>query len=321
MAKFSVIIPVYNVEKYLDTCMESVLAQTFTDFEVLLIEDGATDTSGAMCDAWAAKDARVRVIHQENQGLSGARNTGIRKATGDYLMFLDSDDWWAGTNVLETIAQQIHQTDADVVSLNYVKVWDNGNTQVYFPDKFNNLIPETCDLSVLTSNHLWIACAWNKVIRQRLFREKDLFFIPGIVSEDMDWCVRLALFAERFSYLGEPLICYRLRTGSLSHTVSPSRMEDLCENVEECLRLLHMASSLKSACLKPYVAYQYATVLYNWAEMSSKSLYPNIKDRVKSQLSLLAWSDNSKVKLLRTAYRLLGFEGMLFALRLRQRLL
>lgn len=321
MARFSIIIPVYNVEKYLDVCVESVLCQSFSDFEVLLIDDGSTDTSGVICDTWAAKDTRIRVIHQENQGLSGARNTGIREASGDYLMFLDSDDWWATPKVLEKIALRINQTDVDVLSLNYVKVWDNGNKMVYFPDELHGRLPERCDLSTLTTNHLWIACAWNKVVHHKLFQQHNLFFIPGIVSEDIDWCVRLALCAEHFSYLGNPVICYRIRTGSLSRTVSCSRIRDLCKNVEECLRLLRLDSSAKSDCLKPYIAYQYATVLYNLAEMSALSQYPDITSTVKSQLYLLAWSNNSKVKLLKTAYHLFGFDGMLFALRLRHRLI
>ena len=93
--KISVIVPVYNVEKYLHRCVDSILAQTFNDFELLLIDDGSKDKSGAICDEYAAKDSRVRVFHKENGGVSSARNLGLENAKGDWIIFIDSDDWIA----------------------------------------------------------------------------------------------------------------------------------------------------------------------------------------------------------------------------------
>lgn len=93
MPKISIIVPVYNVEKYLEKCVRSILAQTFTDFELILVDDGSPDSSGAMCDQFAEQDQRVKVIHKENGGLSDARNAGIELATGEYLGFVDSDDY------------------------------------------------------------------------------------------------------------------------------------------------------------------------------------------------------------------------------------
>ena len=93
MPKATVVVPVYNVEKYLEKCVDSILAQTEPDFELLLVDDGSTDGSGRLCDKLAEKDGRVRVIHQKNQGLGGARNTGIQQAQGDWLLLVDSDDW------------------------------------------------------------------------------------------------------------------------------------------------------------------------------------------------------------------------------------
>ena len=90
--KVSVVIPVYNVRLYLERCVQSVLRQTYKDLEIILVDDGSKDDSGKLCDQLALSDQRIRVIHQENQGLSGARNTGIRQATGEYIIFLDSDD-------------------------------------------------------------------------------------------------------------------------------------------------------------------------------------------------------------------------------------
>lgn len=310
MAKFSIIIPVYNVEKYLDACVESVLAQTFADFEVLLIDDGARDCSGALCDAWAAKDSRVRVFHQENQGLSGARNTGIREAKGDYLMFLDSDDWWAGPLVLERVARRLEQTQADVLSFDYQKSFDG----VKEPPYFNRADAVEFTLEAMMGDALWVNGACNKASARKLFADGGLFFRPKVSSEDMDWTLRLAMKAERFDYLQQVVFVYRQRKTSLSHSVSEKRVADMLGNVQLCVTLLEQAPEKKAALL-PYVAYQYATALYNGAGLKKrKTMIP----QAKKLRWLLKESDNGKVKLLRSASRLLGFEGMLLALRCRQ---
>ncbi|MFR2551722.1 MAG: glycosyltransferase [Clostridioides difficile] len=113
MPKISIIVPVYNVEKYLEKCVRSILAQTFTDFELILVDDGSLDSSGAMCDQFAEQDQRVKVIHKENGGLSDARNAGIELATGEYLGFVDSDDYIAD-DMYELLYTNIVKEDADL---------------------------------------------------------------------------------------------------------------------------------------------------------------------------------------------------------------
>ena len=312
--RFSIIIPVYNVEKYLDACVESVLVQTFSDFEVLLIDDGATDSSGSLCDAWAAKDSRIRSIHQENQGLSGARNTGIREAKGDYLMFLDSDDWWAGPEVLSRVAARLEETRAEVLSFDYQKSFDGQLEAPYFSREDANAFT----LEYMMQEALWVNGACNKAVSRTLFAGDNLYFRPRVSSEDMDWTLRVAQHANRFDYLQQVVFIYRQRNASLSHSVSEKRVADMVDNVRLCLELLKDVPE-KRQVLLPYVAYQYATVLYNCAALPSSR-----RTDLISALKLLQWllneSGNKKVKLLRTANRLLGFDGMLLALRIRQRI-
>lgn len=312
MARFSIIIPVYNVEKYLDACVESVLAQTFTDFEVLLINDGAADGSGAICDRLAEKDSRVRVIHQENQGLSGARNTGIREAQGDYLMFLDSDDWWDTSAVLENVARRLEKTQADVLSFDYQKSFDGQKEPPYF----NKENAQEYTLEYMMEEGLWVNGACNKAVSARLFADGDLFFRPKVSSEDMDWTLRLAIKADRFDYLQQVVFVYRQRKTSLSHSVSEKRVTDMLGNVQHCLKLLEDCPQKRQALL-PYVAYQYATALYNYAALPGKQRR-ELLPAFKSLRWLLRESENSKVKLLKAANQLLGFGGMLLALRVRQ---
>ena len=123
--KVSVIIPVYNVRLYLERCVQSVLRQTYKDLEIILVDDGSKDNSGELCDQLALSDQRIRVIHQENQGLSGARNTGIRQATGEYIIFLDSDDEWLLSDGLENLLQG---EKADLIIFKRVDIWEKNQS-------------------------------------------------------------------------------------------------------------------------------------------------------------------------------------------------
>lgn len=126
MSRVSVIVPVYNGERYLDKCIESILGQTHTDLELILIDDGSIDGSGAICDRWAEKDIRVKVIHQKNQGVSAARNAGLELATGDFVGFVDADDEIAP----ETYETALRQMDGcDIVMWDAVTVWGDGRTE------------------------------------------------------------------------------------------------------------------------------------------------------------------------------------------------
>ena len=318
--KFSIVIPVYKVEQYLDACVESVLAQTFSDFEVILVDDGSPDRSGAMCDLWAAKDARVRVIHQENQGLAGARNTGIREARGEYVMFLDSDDWWEDASVLEKISQYLVHNPADVLSFNYRKSFDGNMSAPYFPETLPS--SEAAEnLAQILYRDRWVTGACNKAIRRTLLTEQDLYFRMGITSEDIDWTLRLAIQAETFTFANICVFVYRQHAASLSHSTSPRKTEHLCANVQFCVSLLKTADPAKAELLKPFVAYQYGTLLHNAANLSATDRTSELMSAVREMRWLLDHSDNGKVRLLRLCNRFAGLSGTFLMLRLRQKLL
>ena len=196
MPAISVIIPVYKVEPYLDACVSSVVGQTFSDLEILLVDDGSPDRCPELCDAWAQKDPRVRVIHQENGGLSAARNTGIEAATGEFLAFVDSDDMLEPDALRRAWeAQQACQADLVIFNLVYV---DEHNHPLPAPD-FSGFRDE-----VLTADEVWqryfalaeqkiyYVVAWNKLYRRELFktlryapgkRYEDQFLLPGLLDQ------------------------------------------------------------------------------------------------------------------------------------------
>jgi glycosyltransferase involved in cell wall biosynthesis len=317
--KFSVVIPVYKVEKYLDQSVQSVLGQTHSDLEVILVDDGSPDRCGIMCDAWAAKDARIRVIHQQNGGLSVARNTGIRHATGEYVLFLDSDDWWETDAVLEAVAKQLERTPAQVLSFNYRKSFDGVVKSGYFDETLPSS-KETESLTEIVRQDRWINGACNKALSRTMLMENDLFFRPGITSEDIDWTLRVALTAETFAFANVCVFVYRQHSASISHTVAPKNVRMLCDNVRTCVRLLEAAQTAKAEALTSYVAYQYATLIYNASTLSGEDQKPLMED-IRQMKGLLAYSDHSKVRMIYRCQCVFGLSATMALLKLRSKLL
>ena len=212
----SVIVPVYNVEEYLGRCVESILAQTYSNLEVILVDDGAKDSSGTICDAFAEKDPRVRVIHKENGGLSSARNAGIDAATGDWLEFVDSDDWLEPDAVGSMLELALtHQVELVVGGR-----WDvsakTGNKKRGLCPKMQEVISGE---ELVSRIFRWDHCdssACDKLFARRLFRE--VRFPVGVVCEDVPIMYKIVLDAGRAVLLDKPIYHYFHRMGSISYT-------------------------------------------------------------------------------------------------------
>ena len=176
----SIIVPVYKVENYLQKCIDSILAQTFTDFELILVDDGSPDGCPALCDAAAAKDARVRVIHQKNGGLSAARNAGLDVARGAWIGFVDSDDYIA-PEMYEKLYRAVQSTGADLALCDYAKVDEAGvpGVQTHVPVPQKSLTGRE-----LLQKAYWTTAqiAWNKLYRRTIFAQ--LRYPVGKLNED-----------------------------------------------------------------------------------------------------------------------------------------
>ena len=180
----SVIVPIYKVEAYLETCIQSICSQTYQDLDIVLVDDGSPDNSGAICDAWAKKDSRIQVIHQKNKGLSGARNTGIAHAFGDYLCFIDSDDWIA-PDMIEHLYAMLTTYDADMACCRFAYAYENGvqssdtsyvTFSVCTPDEY-------WQKSFDSHTRTYYNVVWNKLYKKELFQ--DTRFPSGIINEDI----------------------------------------------------------------------------------------------------------------------------------------
>lgn len=210
----SVIVPVYKVEPYLNRCVDSILDQTYRNLEIWLVDDGSPDRCGAICDSYAAQDPRVRVIHKENGGLSSARNAAIRRATGDYVTFVDSDDYLE-KDACACLAAGLEKYGASVACGG---VWDVSSatgerTLGLCPKKEECVSGEEMAGRIFT----WDGCdsaAWGKLYRRELFRERR--YPEGWICEDVPVTYRICLEAGKIALLDRPLYNYYHRPGSIT---------------------------------------------------------------------------------------------------------
>ena len=205
----SIIVPVYNVEKYLRPCLDSILAQTYKNLEIILVDDGSPDHSGAICDEFAARDPRVRVIHKTNGGLSDARNAGLDIATGDYIGFVDSDDWIA-EDMFEYLLRNILVHSADIAECGYYNVFpastiSNNTDNVIVYNTHDAL---TALLQLKIGNY-----AWNKLYKHSLFN--DIRYPKGLLYEDVRTTYRLFAQCSTVVSLPEPKYYYRENTSGI----------------------------------------------------------------------------------------------------------
>lgn len=320
--KISVIVPVYNVQSYLEDCVESVLNQTFQNIELLLIDDGSTDNSPSICDACAAEDSRVVTIHQPNGGLSDARNTGIRHATGDYILFLDSDDFWDDSHALERLVERAQISGADVVNYSYVKYYEKQGKKVpqfhAIPEMALELHSKQEQLNYLCSNFIYIASACNKMIRRSLF-DSGLLFEKGRLSEDIEWCARLLAKAQSMDFICENFYCYRQREGSITHTMAEKACYDLTANIRGCIKVAKRSEETVRRYIYMYSAYQLSTFFAVQA-MVEKCPTECIDTLVKYKGLLKYHGKNKKVTILYIGCKLLGFRGLCRAVRMTRKL-
>lgn len=208
MPTISVIVPVFNVEKYLCCCVDSILAQTFTDIEVLLVDDGSTDASGTICDAYAQQDSRVRVFHKENGGASSARNLGLDEATGKWVLFVDSDDMVA-PQICERLLAHAAE-GCQPLSMWYT--WKNDEKRISSLGVEKGCHPIDRCLEIRAYG------PWARLYERRLVESAGLRFIEGFpFAEDTIFNYEYYLLIKSFAVLDEPLYYYRILPNSLSH--------------------------------------------------------------------------------------------------------
>lgn len=212
MDLISVIVPIYKVEPYLDRCVGSIVAQTYEKLEIILVDDGSPDNCGAMCDAWAEKDSRIEVIHKENGGLSDARNAGLAVATGEYISFIDSDDW-IEPNFIQKLYHAMGQTGADIAECATAYVDEGGNilrnrnaAPVVEMDKLEALRRLVLEDGIYQT-------VWNKLYRREVI--DGILFEKGKHHEDDFWTYQIFDRIKKLAVVERPMYYYLQRSGSI----------------------------------------------------------------------------------------------------------
>lgn len=223
--KISVIVPIYNVEKYIKRCLKTIQAQTFKDFEVLLIDDDSPDRSAEIAEEFCKKDKRFRLFHKENGGLSDARNYGLERARGEFISFIDSDDY-IHKNFLEVMYRECVDNDADMSYCRFKYSYFNTGLTLPMPFSAKKEVMKKEDaLNILIKDNYLHSYAWNKLYRATLFTENDITY-PDMYFEDIATSGRLLYHANRIAISDKYLYYYMKRFGSIMSTMNAEKLND-----------------------------------------------------------------------------------------------
>lgn len=230
----SIVVPVYNVEKYLDKCIDSLVNQTYENLEIILIDDGSKDNSAKICDNWKDKDNRIKVVHKKNGGLSEARNVGIDYAEGDYIAFIDSDDW-VDKNFIKYLYEQLKKYNADIAASAIIKTYKDYN-EIQLINREKIIFTNGEALDTLLSGRDFCAVAWNKLYKKNVIG--NIRFPIGKIHEDEFFSYKVIANANTLVLVPEAIYYYRQRSGSIMQKWSIAHLDAL-EAFEERMDFMH----------------------------------------------------------------------------------
>ncbi|WP_289681608.1 glycosyltransferase family 2 protein [Romboutsia ilealis] len=237
MPRFSIIIPVYNIQNYLENCLDKILNQSFNDYEIILINDGSTDDSGLICEKYKLKDNRIKYINKSNEGPSSARNDGIKIATGEYVVFVDGDDWLF-ENSLEKINELINENKNPDIIVNrttsyYTEQDEYIDCSYYFElEKMSKLENQEVFNVCQNMHNFWMA-PWVFIVNTEHLKKNNLYFSEGLLHEDEEWVPRLILNSKNIAYNNFCYYCNRAnRPGSITQSLNIKKEFDKLEIID-----------------------------------------------------------------------------------------
>jgi len=235
--KVSVIVPVYNVEKFLETCVNSIIDQTYSEIEILLIDDGSTDSSGEICDKYQNTDSRIRVIHQDNQGLAEVRNVGIKEARGEYFLFVDSDDW-IEPNTIERNLQIVNEYNADIVCFRFTKEYEHSGSvrNEGVPRGTVKIFDKKGALENLFYPKYVDTITCNKFVRKEMFQ--GIVYPKGKLHEDLFTTYKFVANASKVVCIDEELYHYYQNPDSIGHRSFSKDTYDIAIAVDESCKYI-----------------------------------------------------------------------------------
>ncbi len=314
----SVIIPVYNVETYLRQCVDSILGQTYRDLEVILVDDGSPDGCPAICDNYALQDSRIKVIHKVNGGLSDARNVGLEAACGEYVMFVDSDDYWCKSTVVSELVSEfrINGQEWDFLIFNFKNYYQRTDKMVegkLFPE-FSYHWEKDEKIISLISCALFPISAWSKLIRRDFLIRNNIRFIKGITGEDTPWFFELLEKCRDFGCMNCFAYVYRRQVSSSitsmnsysdrKFIISLNLLRSGIQKVKDSDDRIELKQAYFS-----YYAYFYFILLGRFRSISLQKRHET-KKILKSYCWLVNYRLYPRVNKVAPLYRILGFTAM-----------
>lgn len=303
MVKYSFIVPVYNVEKYIGECVESLLRQGEI-CEVILVDDGSTDLSGSICDSYAEKFDNVKVFHGENAGPAAARNFGLLNAVGEYVVFIDSDDF-ISDGFVENLENE--NCCADLIFYDIVKRFANGREEPMAEglkkDRIHNKPMEEV-LDFISRCNKFPASSGGKIIKREMLAKHKILFVDNILGEDIDWTLRLVSNSESADFFEGGVYYYRISCGTRHSYGNIKNLSDQLGIIEEWSE--KYADNSKHVL--EFLAYQYSVLLPYYGAVSKKERIL-CKERMKKQKYLLSYGKTKKIFLIKTAVAILGIHG------------
>lgn len=269
--KLSIIIPVYNVEQYLQCCVQSVLTQTYQDLQVILVNDGSTDSSGILCDQLAQQDSRIQVVHKENGGLSDARNAGLRVASGEYVLFLDSDDYYADNHVLDTLGNTLTQWDYPDALLfcrtDYYENLQSMHPELPYDEALLNKMdtPLECFAALLHSQRFNMSACF-QILKRSVLVDNDIHFVVGLRNEDIDWSMQLWRHLQSVKVINLFAYVYRHRDKSITTTLCLQDYQSYNYMFDKWKSILSPEDKNDLLYLQ-YLAYIYPTMVYGYLSL------------------------------------------------------
>ena len=305
----SIIVPVFNVKKYLCECINTLLYQNIDSnmYEIILVDDGSTDGCSDICDNYAKTHTNINVYHKENGGLSDARNYGMQKAAGVYVLFVDADDY-IEINVLENIIEECKkQKEPDVFFLQAKKVYTKNKLVVYDePMDIDELQKgRKYAITYIMSRKMYPASAWSKMVKQSLLIDNKIIFKKGQLSEDYEWSLKIYCTANSYgAYNGEYYYYRKNRKGSITSRITEKHFCDLLEIVENMEREAYMNKE-NTAFILNSAAYVYRVILWY-----SSMYYKKYKNRIEKKQYLLDKRNSKDICLLRKAKAMIGIKNV-----------
>lgn len=311
--KISYILPVFKVEAYLRECVNSIIRQTYKDIEIILVDDGSPDGCPALCDQLATEDNRIKVLHKPNGGLSDARNAGLKIATGDYIVFMDSDDLWLGDDSLDKMVSHInHYPGCSFYGFNCQYYYPDSNTYtkwVQYSDEVLSPISGSSAMVSLVKSGTFPMSACLKVIDRQWLIDNKITFKVGQIAEDIPWFINLLDKSDKCMFVNDYIYAYRQNVaGSITASGGERAFNSVLDIVKTELELIDKRSFMTEAidALYSFLAYE-VSILMATVYGLPKDTQSDARVEIKNLCWLLRYTQNPKVRMVSSVYNIFGY--------------